>query len=101
MSDFSTTSIAELARQIKERLLSPVEIVQAQLDKIERLNSTLNAVVTLAPDALDKARAAESALMRADKLGPLHGIPVTVKDTIETAGVRTTSGSVLRADFVP
>jgi len=101
MSDFSTTSIAELARQIKERLLSPVEIVQAQLDKIQQLNSALNAVVTLAPNALDKARAAESALMRADKLGPLHGIPVTVKDTIETAGVRTTSGSVLRADFVP
>jgi amidase len=78
-----------------------VEVVEAYLRRIDDLNPTLNAIVTIAPDAMEKARAAEAAVMRGDVLGPLHGIPLTVKDTIETAGIRTTSGSALRADYVP
>jgi Asp-tRNA(Asn)/Glu-tRNA(Gln) amidotransferase A subunit family amidase len=92
------TKIAEL---IRTRTVSPVGVVQAHLDQIDRLNPQLNAIVTLAPDSLNKAREAETAIQRGDELGPLHGVPVTIKDTIETAGLLSTSGSKLRADFVP
>lgn len=89
------------AKLIRGRKISPVEFTQACLDQIERFNSRLNAVVTLAPDILDRARAAEASLMRGNYTGSLFGIPLTVKDTIETSGIRSTSGSVVRADFVP
>ncbi|MBD0326454.1 MAG: amidase, partial [Pyrinomonadaceae bacterium] len=65
------------------------------------MNPSLNAVVTLAPDALEHARVAEEALMRGAVKGALHGVPVTVKDTIDTEGLRTTCGSLLRAENVP
>ena len=81
--------------------ISPVEVMSAFLLRIEKLNPKINAIVTLAPDALEKAKQAEAAVMRGNELGPLHGVPVTIKDTIETAGLRTTSGSMLRADFIP
>jgi amidase len=68
---------------------------------ISQLNPKLNAIVTLAPDLMERASEAEAAVLRGDALGPLHGLPVTIKDTIETAGLRTTSGSLMRADFVP
>ncbi|HKR59051.1 MAG TPA: amidase, partial [Pyrinomonadaceae bacterium] len=74
--------------------------VQAHLDRIDQLNGKLNAIVTIAPDVLDQARQAET-LTRAKRLGPLHGLPLTIKDTIATAGIRTTSGSRVRKDFVP
>jgi len=61
----------------------------------------VNAIVTLAPDVLDQARVAEAHLMNGREIGPLHGVPITVKDTIDTRGLRTTSGSVLRANHVP
>jgi amidase len=76
-------------------------VVDSFLRRIEKLNPQLNAVVTLAPDARDKAKGAEAAVVRGDVLGPLHGVPLTIKDTIETAGLRTTSGSLMRAEFVP
>jgi amidase len=76
-------------------------VAQAHLERIEQLNPALNAIVTIAPDLLDRARQAEASLMRGDTLGPLHGLPITIKDTIETAHLRSTSGSVLRAQFVP
>lgn len=75
--------------------------MEAHLAAIDELNPKLNAIVTRAPDAMERAREAEAAIMRGDALGPLHGLPVTIKDTIETAGLRTTSGSLMRADFVP
>ena len=78
-----------------------MEVLEAFLERIERLNPQLNAIVTLAPDAMEKAKEAAAALARGDALGPLHGVPVTIKDTIEAAGIRTTSGSLLRAEFVP
>ncbi|MGH9902719.1 MAG: amidase, partial [Pyrinomonadaceae bacterium] len=74
---------------------------EAHLRRIEEVNPRLNAVVTLAPDVIERAREAEAALMRGDVAGPLHGVPLTVKDTIDTEGLRTTSGSLLRADFIP
>ena len=91
----------ETRRLIRARAISPVAVVEAYLARIERLNPRLNAIVTLAPDALDCARAAEESVMRGRRLGPLHGVPVTIKDTIETAGLRTTSGSPIRTDYIP
>ena len=85
-------SLTELVGLIRKRQVSAVEVVEAHLQQIARLNPALNAIVTLAPDVLDRASAAE---------GDLCGLPITIKDTIETAGIRTTSGSRLRADFVP
>ena len=76
-------------------------MAQAHLERIEQLNPALNAIVTIAPDVLDRARQAEASLMRGDTPGPLHGLPITIKDTIETADLRSTSGSVVRAQFVP
>ncbi|HEU4874413.1 MAG TPA: amidase [Pyrinomonadaceae bacterium] len=101
MKDLVTLSLEELAWLIRERKVSPVEIAQAHLDRIAELNPALNAIVTLAPDVLQRAREAEAAVMRGDQLGSLHGVPVTIKDTIETADLRTTSGSVIRQDYVP
>ena len=90
-----------IAQLIQKRKVSPVEVVQAHLAQIERLNPELNAIVTLAPDVLERARAAETAVMRGEFTGALHGVPLTIKDTIETAGIRTTSGSKMRVDYVP
>src|SRR5256885_3010867 len=90
--------LIEIARLVREREVSPVEVVEAHLGQISRLNPALNAIVTLAPDAIERAREAEQAMMRGDELGLLHGVPVTIKDTIETAGLRTISGSRIRAD---
>jgi Asp-tRNA(Asn)/Glu-tRNA(Gln) amidotransferase A subunit family amidase len=98
--ELTTKSATELAALIRSRTVSPVEVVEAHLRRIERMNPQLNAIVTLAPDALDRARVAESALATGEEIGPLHGIPLTVKDTIETKGLRTTSGSRLRANNI-
>ncbi|HEU4766926.1 MAG TPA: amidase [Pyrinomonadaceae bacterium] len=81
--------------------MSPVEVAESYLKQVAELNPALNAIVTLAPDVIARARDAEAAVMRGDPLGVLHGVPLTVKDTIETAGLRTTSGSTIRADYVP
>lgn len=86
---------------MRAREASPVEVMEAHLRRIEALNPLLNAVVTLAPDALERAHAAEASLMRGERAGSLQGVPVTVKDTIETAGLRTTCGSLLREGFLP
>src|SRR6266850_5648228 len=101
MNDLSLQSITFLAAQIAARKVSPVEVLQAHLDRIKEINPQLNAIVTLAPDAMQQAGEAEAAIVRGDELGLLHGVPVTIKDTIETAGLRTTSGSSMRAQFVP
>lgn len=101
MSEIVNQSLRTIARMIREGEVSPVEVAEAHLDRIERMNAGLNAIVTLAPDVVERARAAEAALMRGDEVGALHGVPVTVKDTIDTAGLRTTSGSKIRVDYVP
>jgi aspartyl-tRNA(Asn)/glutamyl-tRNA(Gln) amidotransferase subunit A len=83
----------QLAELIRTREISPVEVVQAHLDRIEALNPKINAIVTVADGALKAAKAAEAAVLAGETLGPLHGVPFTVKDSIDTAGVPTQRGS--------
>jgi len=101
MDELVQQSLRAIAKLIQLREVSPVEVAEAYLERIERLNPSLNAIVTVAPDVVERARAAEAALLRGDEIGALHGVPVTVKDTIDTAGLRTTSGSKIRMDYVP
>jgi amidase len=100
-NDLTTKSATELVALISSRAVSPVEVVEAHLRRFEQVNPALNAIVTIAEDAIDRARACEAALRSGNDVGPLHGLPVTVKDTIDTAGLRTTSGSRIRAHHVP
>jgi aspartyl-tRNA(Asn)/glutamyl-tRNA(Gln) amidotransferase subunit A len=94
-------SIAQVSRRIRDQDVSPVEVVEACLGRIETLNPKLNAFITMAPDARDRARAAEAEIKAGKWLGPLHGIPVAVKDFYDTAGVRTTGGLEQFKDRVP
>jgi aspartyl-tRNA(Asn)/glutamyl-tRNA(Gln) amidotransferase subunit A len=101
-TDLCFTPALELAALIRRRALSPVEIVRAVLERIERLNARLGAYVLVhAERALDEARRAEHDVMAGRPLGPLHGVPVSIKDNLWTAGDRTTFGSRLFANFVP
>ena len=101
MDELVSAPLHSIAALIAARKLSPVEVVKAHLEQIEKVNASVNAVVTLSPDALDRARHAEAELMSGKTPSALHGLPLTIKDTIETAGLRTTSGSSLRQDFIP
>jgi len=101
LDQLTELSAVALARLIKARRVSPVEVLEAYRTRIERVNPALNAIITLDPGLLDRAQEAEAALNRNDVSGPLHGVPLTIKDTIETAQLRTTSGSRIRADYVP
>jgi len=102
MTDLAFTPAAELAALIAARAVSPVEAVEAALARIERAQPVLNAFITVcAEPARAAARAAEAALMRGEATGPLFGVPFAVKDLVNTAGVRTTFGSVAFADNVP
>src|SRR6266436_6760205 len=102
MSDeIAYATIAELGARYRKRDLSPVEVTQTLLARIEKLDPILHAFVTLTADrALADARAAEEALRRGDAR-PLLGIPVAHKDIYLTKGIRTTGGSALLADWVP
>jgi aspartyl-tRNA(Asn)/glutamyl-tRNA(Gln) amidotransferase subunit A len=100
-TDLCFTPAVGLAELIRRRALSPVEIVRAVLERIERVNPLLGAYVAVhAERALGDARAAEQAVMAGEPLGPLHGVPVSIKDNLWTAGERATYGSRLLADFV-
>lgn len=95
-------SIDEMSRRIRARTVSPVEILQACVSRIEALNPTLNAFISVTVDAArDDAKAAESEVLAGRWRGPLHGIPVAVKDFFDTAGVRTTAGFEQLRDRVP
>lgn len=86
-----------MAARIRERALSPVELVEAHLQEIERRNPSLNAfVMVLADRAREEARASETAIARGEPLGVLHGVPVTVKDSFDVEGLPTQAGSRLR-----
>src|SRR5688572_15074036 len=101
MNELIAAPVETIVELIKQRKVSPVEVAEAYLQQVSSLNPALNAIVTLAPDVIERAKMAEEAVMRGDSVGSLHGIPLTIKDTIETAGLRTTSGSLVRADHVP
>jgi aspartyl-tRNA(Asn)/glutamyl-tRNA(Gln) amidotransferase subunit A len=84
---------SRIAELIAKRELSPVEVMQAHLDRIAEVNPKVNAIVTIADGALDAAKKAEAAVKSNTRLGPLHGVPFTVKDSIDTAGVLSQRGS--------
>ncbi|HXY94416.1 MAG TPA: amidase [Acidimicrobiia bacterium] len=91
-----------IAQEIAAKRVSPVEVTELALGRIDRLDGTLHAFLTVTPEvARAQARAAEVAVMRGDDLGPLHGVPVSIKDCLWTKGVRTTCGSLHFEDFVP
>src|SRR3984957_1476711 len=83
----------KLAELIRTREVSPVEVMKVHLDRIEAINPLVNAIVTIAKDALESAQKAEAAVQSGEQLGPLHGVPFTVKDSIDTAMVLTQRGS--------
>lgn len=91
----------ELARLIRARQVSSAEVVQAHLDRIAAVNPKLNAIVTLAGDALDAAKDADASVAAGAELGPLHGVPFMVKESIDTAGVLTQRGSPIFRGRVP
>ncbi len=100
MTDFN--AISDLAPRLRRREISPVEVTQGCLARIEKLNPPLNAFITLiAESALAEASRAEAEILRGDWRGALHGVPVALKDLIDTAGVRTTAASALYEDRVP
>jgi len=94
-------SAHEVARRVRTRELSPVEVLDACLARVEQVNPRINAVVTLNPRARDEAAELERRIGRGEEVGPLAGVPVGIKDVTEVAGVRTTYGSPLFADHVP
>ncbi len=101
-SDLCCRTAADLARMIAAREVSAVEVVEAHLARIEAVNPTINAIVTLVPEVARRAAAeADAAVARGDTLGPLHGLPVAHKDLTWTKGIRTTFGSRIFAEFVP
>ena len=95
-------TIAELAQRLRRREISAVEVTKDCLARIERLNPALNAFITvMGESALDEARRADAEIARGEWRGPLHGVPVALKDLIDTAGVRTTAASALYKDRLP
>jgi aspartyl-tRNA(Asn)/glutamyl-tRNA(Gln) amidotransferase subunit A len=102
VSELSVLSVAELSELIDRRQISPVDLTNACLDRIDASNPAVNAFVTVQADvAREEARAAESAIVGGRRRGPLHGIPVAHKDLYWTKGLRTTAGSRIHSDLVP
>jgi Asp-tRNA(Asn)/Glu-tRNA(Gln) amidotransferase A subunit family amidase len=101
MSKIIFGTIAEIVAGIRRKTFSPVEVVEAHLERVAEVQPKLNAFVHLdAEGALGQARSAEAALMRGDALGPLHGVPVTIKSCLDVAGWPAAAGSLLRKDYV-
>ncbi len=95
-------TLAALARAIKNRQVSPVEVTEACLARIERFDRPLNAFITLTPErAMADARRAEQEIARGERRGPLHGVPMAIKDIFATRGIRTTCGSRVLRDWIP
>ena len=102
MQNLTSLTAQEMASGIRRKEISPVELVQAHLKRIERLDPMLHAFVTVASEsALDQAQRAEETVSRGEETGPLHGVPITVKSCIDVKGMRCETGSALRAGNVP
>ena len=99
--EMADLTASEIRRRIGLQELSPVEVMEACLERVQRCNPVINAVCTQSEQALDEARRAEQSVVRGEELGLLHGLPVGIKDVTPTAGLRTTFGSPLYADYVP
>ncbi len=100
-NDLIYTDATGLAELIRTREVSPVEVMKAHLERIRAVNPKLNAIVTIADDALASAQAAEAAVLKGAPLGPLHGVPFTAKDSIDTAEVMTQRGSPIFKGRLP
>ena len=101
-NDIAFLSATELGSAIRSMQISPVEAVEAYLERIKRIDPKVNSYITVMADqALGDARQAEAEIQRGEYRGPLHGIPIGIKDQIYTKGVRTTDASKIRSDFVP
>ncbi len=102
MSELAYATAVELAKKIRQRDVSSREMLDHFLERVDKLDKPINSVVTLdAERARAEADAADTALARGEMRGPLHGVPMTIKDSFQTAGMRTTSGAPELADFVP
>jgi amidase len=102
MSDLVFTPAHQLAQMIRDRVVSAVEVLDAHLVQIAKHNSKLNAICTLDEErARQQAQQADEALARGENWGILHGVPITIKDIFETAGLRTTAGYIPLKDYVP
>ena len=94
-------SVAELSALIREKKVSPVEAAEAYLERIDSLNFKFNSYITVCRnEALEAARDAEKAIAQGNYIGPMHGIPVAVKDQLWSKGIRTTVGSRFMTDFI-
>src|SRR5919205_2079502 len=101
-ADIPFLSAADLGRLIAQKEVSPVEVTEAYLGRIDEVDFKFNAYMTVCrTEALEAAREAEQAILRGAYRGPLHGVPVAVKDQFWTKGVRSTGGSRILADFFP
>ena len=102
MDDLTYSSLVTIADAIRAGEVSSSEVLEAHLARIDEVNGDLNAVVQLCAErAREEATAADAAIARGDELGPLHGVPITLKDSHDTAGVISTGGTLGRKDFVP
>ena len=102
MEDYYWNSSLDLVDKVKKKEISPVEVLQCYLDRIEKVNPQINAIVTLTEEtARTQAKKAEESLFNGKPIGPLHGVPITLKDNIFTRGIKTTCGSKLYENFVP
>ena len=102
MDEIIYGSAASIAKMIRKKNVSSEEVVRAFLDRIDKVNPKLNAVVQLAGDrALSEAREADRGLSKGDVKGPLHGVPITIKDSLDTAGIISAAGTKGRISFAP
>lgn len=102
MSEFLSWSAVKIAHAIKNKSLSSEEITRACLDRIEEVNTKINAVVQIADErAIKEAQQCDKKLSSGESLGPLHGVPITLKDSIDTEGIISTGGTMGRKDFIP
>mgnify|MGYP001142216512 CR=1 FL=1 len=102
MSDLVFTPAHQLAQMIRERTVSSVEVLDAYLAQIAKHNTKLSAICTLDEEgARQRAKLADEALARGENWGIVHGVPITIKDTLETAGLRTTAGYKPLKDYIP